>query len=69
MKVKTILLIVIAVLVCVIILQNTNVVVFKFFFWELAISRILLIPIFILIGMVIGYMLAMKPPKKKAGDL
>lgn len=65
MKLKTILLIVMTVLVCVIILQNTQVVVFSFFFWEFAISRILLIPIFILIGIVIGYMLAVRSPKKK----
>ncbi|NQT27588.1 LapA family protein [candidate division KSB1 bacterium] len=66
MKLKTILLIVLAVLVCVIILQNTQVVEYSFFFWKFTISRILVIPIFILIGIVIGYVLSMHKSKKKA---
>ena len=63
MKPKMIVLIVLAVLVCIIILQNTEAVAYSFFFWKFMISRILVIPIFILIGIVIGYILAIRNPK------
>jgi len=65
MKPKMIVLILLAVLVCIIILQNTEAVAYNFFFWKFTISRILVIPIFILIGIVIGYILAIRKPKAK----
>jgi putative membrane protein len=58
MKLKTIIIIVLAVLILIIFLQNTQVVTLRFLFWKMTISRIILIPLFVFIGFVIGYVAA-----------
>jgi putative membrane protein len=67
MKPKTILAIVIFILLLILTLQNTQTVSFRFLFWTLTLSRILLIPIFILLGFLLGYILAKveKPSKNQ----
>jgi uncharacterized integral membrane protein len=59
MKPKTIILMILLLLCLVILIQNTEVVTLQVFFWQITMSRILLIPILILIGFVIGYLAAM----------
>jgi uncharacterized integral membrane protein len=54
MKAKWIIIIILAILFIIIIIQNSEVVSYKIFFWKIDISRIILIPIFLLIGFVIG---------------
>ncbi|MFQ5839774.1 MAG: lipopolysaccharide assembly protein LapA domain-containing protein [Candidatus Methylomirabilales bacterium] len=58
MKLKTIVAVVLAALALVIFVQNTQVVTLRFLFWDLMMSRIILIPLFILIGFVLGYVVA-----------
>jgi len=66
MKPKTIIAIIIFILVLILTLQNTQTVSFRFLFWSLTISRILLIPLFILLGFVLGYIIAkVERPSKK----
>jgi uncharacterized integral membrane protein len=58
MKPKIILAIVIFVLMLILTIQNIQTVSFRFLFWSLTISRILLIPLFILLDFVLGYIVA-----------
>ena len=58
MKPKAIIALIIFILLLILTLQNTQTVSFQFLFWSLAISRILLIPLFILLGFFLGYILA-----------
>jgi len=58
MKPKTIIILILLILCLVILIQNTEVVTLQVFFWPITMSRILLIPILIFIGFVIGYLVA-----------
>ncbi len=55
MNSKNIALIVLGVLLLVVLLQNTQVVSVRFLFWKLSMSRIILLPLFTLIGLIIGF--------------
>jgi uncharacterized integral membrane protein len=46
------------------IIQNTEVVVFRFLFWQLSMSRIIWLILFLLAGILIGYLLASLSGKK-----
>jgi len=58
MKPKIIVLLVLAVLFIIILIQNTYVVTIRLFFWKIGMSQIILIPLTMLIGLVIGYIVA-----------
>jgi uncharacterized integral membrane protein len=58
MKLKSIILIILAVLAFVIIIQNTQVVTVQLFFWQLFMSRIVLMLVMMAIGVAIGYIIA-----------
>ena len=58
MKVKIIVIFSFLALCAILILQNSTVVSLKFFFWKVEMSLIILIPITILLGMIIGFILA-----------
>ncbi|UCH12455.1 MAG: LapA family protein [Candidatus Omnitrophota bacterium] len=60
---KKIALIVLGVLLLIILLQNTQVVSVRFLFWKLSMSRIILLPLFMLIGFIIGFFVG-----KKSGE-
>ena len=48
-------------LVLVLVLQNTEVVSVRFFFWEFSMSRVVLVLLTTLIGVVCGYLVARLP--------
>ena len=56
-KPKTILWFVIVVLILVIFFQNTQVVSLRIFFWKISMSQIILIPLAMIIGLVLGYVI------------
>jgi uncharacterized integral membrane protein len=58
MKPKTIIILILLILCLVTLIQNTEVVTLQVFLWSITMSRILLIPILIVIGFVIGYLAA-----------
>lgn len=58
MKVKTIIILVLAVLALILIVQNTEVVPIQILFWQLLMSRIILILLLLVIGFAIGFILA-----------
>lgn len=55
MKPKTIAILTAAVLLLIILLQNTQIVSIQFLFWELGMSRIIFLPLVMAIGFIIGY--------------
>ena len=66
MKPKVIIILILIILFLVIIVQNTEVVEFQLFFWKFGMSRIIVISFMMLIGFVLGYLVArMEKDKKK----
>jgi uncharacterized integral membrane protein len=74
MKPKTIVVAVLVILFLILALQNTQSVTLRFFFWTVAVSRIILIPFFMFLGFMIGYIVAKMEkrsgaaPKENQGD-
>ena len=58
MKTKNIVILVLIILFFIILIQNTNVVTLRLFFWQIGASQIILIPIVLAIGFIIGYLVA-----------
>lgn len=58
MKPKIILAIALIVFSLIILAQNTQVVVYRLFFWKIAISQIILVPFAMLIGFFVGFVVA-----------
>jgi len=57
-KTKTIIILVLIALFLIILIQNTQVVEVQIFFWKMAMSRIIIIPLLLIMGFVIGYLVA-----------
>jgi uncharacterized integral membrane protein len=57
MKWKVILVLVILALIIVLLIQNTQVVTFSIYFWKISISQVILVPIILLIGILLGVLL------------
>jgi len=55
MKPKLIVVLVLIALFLIVLIQNTQVVTLRLFFWKIGISQIILIPLTMLIGFVAGY--------------
>lgn len=45
-------------LVAVLLIQNSEVVTYRVFFWHISISRVILVPMILLIGIILGIILA-----------
>jgi uncharacterized integral membrane protein len=63
MNVKLVLVSVVAVLTGIVIMQNTEVVSFKLLFWQFNMSRILLLLVTLLLGFVLGLIVAKLVPR------
>lgn len=57
MKGKIILAVVLTALVAVLFFQNREIVMFKIYFWTIGISQVILVPVMVLAGILIGYLL------------
>lgn len=57
MSFKGVIILVLVVLCLVVFFQNTEVVTFKIFFWELSMSRIVMLLLTLIVGIIIGYVL------------
>ena len=55
MKQKTIIILILIVFAIVILFQNTQVVEVQILFWKIAMSRIIMIVFFLIVGFIIGY--------------
>jgi uncharacterized integral membrane protein len=58
MKAKTIVVLVLVALFVIILIENTQVVSLRLFFWKISMSQIILIPLTMLIGFVAGLLVA-----------
>jgi len=58
MKAKTIVVLVLVALFVIILIENTQVVSLRVFFWKISMSQIILIPLTMLIGFVFGFLVA-----------
>jgi uncharacterized integral membrane protein len=58
MKLKTIIILILVALFVVIIIQNTQAVTIQILFWRISMSRIIFIPLLMLLGFVIGFLAA-----------
>ena len=62
---KLITVVIVAVLFLIFLMQNTQMVTLRLYFWKIAISQIILIPLVMLIGFVIGYVIKGWKKKKR----
>lgn len=58
MKWKIILGLVILALFVILLIQNTQIVTFSIYFWKVSISQVILVPIILLVGILLGMLLA-----------
>ena len=58
MKVKLAIAVAAAILILVFLLQNTQVVTLRLYFWKVSMSQIILIPLTTIIGFVLGFIVA-----------
>jgi len=69
MRPKFIVLLVLIALFLIILIQNTQVVTLRLFFWKVGMSQIILIPLTMAIGFVVGFVVSKvtgkKPPQKR----
>ncbi|MFZ5516224.1 MAG: DUF1049 domain-containing protein [Candidatus Zhuqueibacterota bacterium] len=58
MKAKMVLALVLIALILIIVIQNISVVTLRFLLWDLTMSRIIFIPMILIIGFILGYIAA-----------
>jgi len=66
MKPKYIIILVLTILALIIALQNQGIVTFHLFFWTISMSRILMMAGFLLIGFLVGLLVAQRSKSRKA---
>jgi len=68
MRAKFIIVLVLIALFLIILIQNTQVVTLRLFFWKVGISQIILIPLTMAIGIVIGFIVAKVTRDHRKGE-
>ena len=68
-KPKTIISFVIIVLILIIFFQNTQVVSFRIFFWKISMSQVILIPLTMIIGLALGYVIGKLTGNRHRGKI
>ncbi|MBD3225481.1 MAG: DUF1049 domain-containing protein [Caldithrix sp.] len=66
---KRIIIIILGILFLTILLQNTQVVTLNLLFWQIGMSRIIFIPLVLLIGIIIGFILGSMRKKQNKKSL
>jgi putative membrane protein len=64
MKVKKIVVIVLLSFIVILLVQNVQIVTLRFLFWKISMSRIIFIPLVLIIGFILGYLFAKTRRKK-----
>jgi putative membrane protein len=65
MKIKKIVVIVLIVFIVILLIQNVQVITLRFLFWKISMSRIIFIPLVLIIGFILGYLFAKISKKNK----
>lgn len=68
MKAKTIIILILIALFVIVLIQNTQVLTVQFFFWKISMSRIILICLLMLVGFIIGFLVAKVGRKRWKGQ-
>ena len=68
MSFKGVIILVLVALCLVVFFQNTEVVTFRLFFWELSMSRIVMLLFTLIVGIIIGYIIATARREKPSKD-
>ena len=63
MKAKLIVVLILIALFIVLLIQNTEIVTFRIFFWKVSMSQVILLPLALLIGFAVGYMFGLQRVK------
>ncbi len=58
MKLKLIAALVISALVIILLVQNKQAVTYRLFFWQISISQIILVPLILIVGFILGFIVA-----------
>ena len=65
MKTKLLIAAVLLVLLAILLIQNTQEVTFRMFFWKISMSQMILVPLAVLVGFLFGYFVGLTGRKKK----
>ena len=65
MKAKIVLVLVLVILLGVLLIQNTQVVTYRLYFWTISMSQVILVPLIALAGFLIGYIFGTMRRKKE----
>ncbi len=66
MKTKLLIVGVLLVLIIVLLVQNTQEVIFRVYFWKISMSQMILVPLAVLVGFLFGYFVAKLGKEKKS---
>jgi uncharacterized integral membrane protein len=66
MKTKILVVAVLLALIIILLIQNTQEVVFRAFFWKISMSQVILVPLAVLVGFLFGYFVAKMGREKKS---
>ena len=65
MKVKILIVAVLLALIVILLVQNTQEVIFRVYFWKISMSQVILVPLAVLVGFLFGYFVAKMGREKK----
>ena len=66
MKTKILVVAILFALLVILLVQNTQEVVFRFYFWKISMSQVILVPLAVLVGFLFGYFAAKMGRGKKS---
>ena len=66
MKAKILIVAVLLALLAILLVQNTQEVIFRVYFWKISMSQVILVPLAVLVGFVFGYFAAKMGRGKKS---
>lgn len=66
MKTKILVVAVLLALIIILLVQNTQEVIFRFYFWRVSMSQVILVPLAVLVGFLFGYFVAKMGREKKS---
>jgi uncharacterized integral membrane protein len=66
MKTKILIVSVLLVLIIILLVKNTQEVIFRIYFWKISMSQMVLVPLAVLVGFLFGYFIARMGNKKKS---
>ena len=65
MKTKILIVAVLLALIIILLIQNTQEVIFRVYFWKISMSQVILVPLAVLVGFLFGYFVAKMGREKK----